>query len=396
MMISPADQLQIHYEFSMAIGTSLDLRVMLRKAVSTFLRKLNCQAGGIHLLRPDRAGRGGFEQVFSIPRNTNNIDAYRIAQAQLPTEIDGDRLDDYLSSLPVHGQVGPETHYCLMALPGVGVIILLKNGRPPDNQFIRGLGPLFGKLATACQACLQNEELLKHRDNLTAMVADKSRELVEKNAALTDEVADRRRAEQRFRLAAEAMSDLIYEWNIPDDTLKWFGDIDGALGFETGELPHTIETWVRQIHSDDLTRLSDAIELHRTSTEPINYEYQIQCKDGSWRIWEDYGRPVLDGEGRPYKWVGVCKDITERRKAEQDRERLITNLQKALREIKTLRGIVPICAYCKKIRDDEGFWDQVEVYFAKHSDVDFTHSFCPDCVKIHYPKMVDRDGNLRS
>jgi len=54
-------------------------------------------------------------------------------------------------------------------------------------------------------------------------------------------------------------------------------------------------------------------------------------------------------------------------------------LEKAVKEIKTLRGYIPICASCKKIRDDEGYWEQIEIYIKKHSDAEFTHGVCPDC-----------------
>jgi hypothetical protein len=63
----------------------------------------------------------------------------------------------------------------------------------------------------------------------------------------------------------------------------------------------------------------------------------------------------------------------------------VVNLEKALREVKTLRGILPICSFCKKIRDDKGYWDQVEVYVSEHTDADFSHSVCPGCMAKHYP-----------
>ena len=64
--------------------------------------------------------------------------------------------------------------------------------------------------------------------------------------------------------------------------------------------------------------------------------------------------------------------------------RLIAELQTALEEIKTLRGIIPICSFCKKIRDDKGYWQQVEVYVQDRTEADFSHSFCPECAKTHY------------
>ncbi|MGV1101002.1 hypothetical protein ACUUL3_16525 [Thiovibrio sp. JS02] len=64
----------------------------------------------------------------------------------------------------------------------------------------------------------------------------------------------------------------------------------------------------------------------------------------------------------------------------------VENLEKALLEVKTLRGILPICSFCKKIRDDNGYWNQLEVYIKARSDADFSHSLCPDCLERHYPE----------
>ena len=83
---------------------------------------------------------------------------------------------------------------------------------------------------------------------------------------------------------------------------------------------------------------------------------------------------VANGMGH----IGV--DITERKKAEDERDGVIKELEKALSKIKTLSGIIPICAGCKKIRDDEGYWKQVEVYVRDHTEAEFSHGLCPDCV----------------
>jgi len=72
-------------------------------------------------------------------------------------------------------------------------------------------------------------------------------------------------------------------------------------------------------------------------------------------------------------------DITARKTAETERERLIGELQEALARVKTLSGLVPICAWCKKIRDDRGFWNEVEVFVQNHSEATFSHSVCPAC-----------------
>lgn len=87
----------------------------------------------------------------------------------------------------------------------------------------------------------------------------------------------------------------------------------------------------------------------------------------------------------------VFNSMVEKRKlAEKERERLISDLQKAMAEIKTLQGVIPICANCKKIRDEEGAWHQLEAYISEHTDSVFTHGICKDCVKKLYPDYANR------
>lgn len=73
----------------------------------------------------------------------------------------------------------------------------------------------------------------------------------------------------------------------------------------------------------------------------------------------------------------------------EEREKLIGELQAALAEIKTLQGILPICSFCKKIRNDQGYWEQVEAYVSRHSQAEFSHSICPPCIKRHYPEEYE-------
>jgi hypothetical protein len=80
--------------------------------------------------------------------------------------------------------------------------------------------------------------------------------------------------------------------------------------------------------------------------------------------------------------------MEERRRIQAEREDLIAELRVALDKVKTLRGLVPICANCKSIRDDQGYWQQVEQYVASHSEAEFTHGICPDCIKKLYPELV--------
>jgi PAS domain S-box-containing protein len=84
--------------------------------------------------------------------------------------------------------------------------------------------------------------------------------------------------------------------------------------------------------------------------------------------------------------------ITERKRMEEERERMIADLQRALSDIRTLKGMLPICASCKKIRDDQGYWNQIEQYIQERSEAEFTHGLCPDCAATLFPE-VPRQGS---
>ncbi|HEV2210685.1 MAG TPA: PAS domain S-box protein [Verrucomicrobiae bacterium] len=97
--------------------------------------------------------------------------------------------------------------------------------------------------------------------------------------------------------------------------------------------------------------------------------------------------PVRDTLGNIVGASTIARDVTERRKTEREREQLVLQLQAALAEVKTLSGLLPICAHCKKIRDDQGYWSQIELYVRQHSNANFTHSICPDCSRTFYPEL---------
>ena len=92
--------------------------------------------------------------------------------------------------------------------------------------------------------------------------------------------------------------------------------------------------------------------------------------------------------------LGAHTDLTQQKRIEEDLRRKTTELedtnaklQKALEEVKTLSGLLPICMHCKKIRDDKGYWNQIEGYIQKHSSAEFSHSICEECAEKYYPDM---------
>ncbi len=92
------------------------------------------------------------------------------------------------------------------------------------------------------------------------------------------------------------------------------------------------------------------------------------------------------------EWLGQrtsIRDVANRKRAEQERDALIGELQEALAKVKMLSGLLPICSVCKKIRDDTGYWQQLEIYIRDHSEAMFSHGICPECAKRLYPDLYE-------
>jgi PAS domain S-box-containing protein len=98
--------------------------------------------------------------------------------------------------------------------------------------------------------------------------------------------------------------------------------------------------------------------------------------------------PIKDAEGQLIGASAIAYDITERKKLEADRTKMIEQLNETLSKVKTLSGLLPICANCKKIRDDKGYWQKLETFVHEHSNAEFSHSICPDCMEKLYPDFA--------
>jgi hypothetical protein len=107
-----------------------------------------------------------------------------------------------------------------------------------------------------------------------------------------------------------------------------------------------------------------------------------------------YKAIIETGMRQPYEFIfkeldatnkNLKNEINARRKVEKEHERIIVKLKNALSEVKALSGLLPICSHCKKIRDDKGYWNQLEAYIHEHSDARFSHGICQECAKKYYP-----------
>jgi hypothetical protein len=150
------------------------------------------------------------------------------------------------------------------------------------------------------------------------------------------------------------------------------------------------------IQQAELTSFRKQLREEVRKTGMIEAVYKLALADGR-IIWlKDQAEIEMYPEDRTSLSLGCLTEVTKEMEAAEERERLVAALQEALANVKQLSGLLPICASCKKIRDDRGYWNQIEEYIRKHSDADFSHGFCPSCMEKLYPELARAMEQKRS
>lgn len=149
----------------------------------------------------------------------------------------------------------------------------------------------------------------------------------------------------------------------------WLAFTGRSLEQETGN------GWAEGVHPEDFDRCLKIYTDHFATREAFEMEYRLRRFDGAFRWIFDRGVPYVDAEGNFKGYIGSCIDITEGKEARE----ALNRAHEA--ELKKLRDVIPICSYCKKIRDDRGYWNQVELYISEQTNTLLSHGMCPDCEK---------------
>jgi PAS domain S-box-containing protein len=214
-------------------------------------------------------------------------------------------------------------------------------------------------------------------------------------------ITERQRASEALRISQyhlfEAMELAhIVHWEAePGTDMLVFNDPFYAFCGTTAELEGGYrmkrEEYSRRfIHPDDQQQFSSLVIeaiLNPEAESVINYEHRIHRRSGKLLHALTRIKIIKDASKYPLRVFGATQDITERKKVEKEREKLIHDLSTAIAQIKTLSGLLPICASCKKIRNSDGSWEQMESYIRDHSEADFSHSICPECAVRLYPEL---------
>lgn len=202
-------------------------------------------------------------------------------------------------------------------------------------------------------------------------ISERERQLEEELALYKSELKIAKEMEHRFFAdSIDLLCFLDFNGHFKRLNPAW----ERTLGFTRAELMS--RPFLEFVHPDDRERTRDQNARVRAGGQALSFENRYMCKDGSFR-WLRWNATPNTIDGVIYS---VARDMTESKLAEAEREKLLAELQTALSEVKTLREILPICSYCRKIRDDGNYWHTVEDYVSKHTSSRFSHSICPSCM----------------
>jgi PAS domain S-box-containing protein len=295
-------EIQIYYEIAMAIGNSLNLKKTLKESLSAYLRKLDCSAGLVLHLRQDPQGFFSYVPIHTIPRNLEKNPTGRAAVQAVPAALAPEPLAAFLGKLPALSRGDDGRFYHLMELQDFGLLVLIKSDRDLDSAVIRSLKPLNEKLARACIACLQKEELESINERMKAEIQERK----ETQDAL-------RESEKRYRIAIENSNDgvAIVNGDVSLYVNKKFTEIFGY------EQPEEIidKTFALFVHPDDLQLVQETSRARQQGKmAPSRYEFKGIRKDRKIvNIEVSVSRITYQGQSVSLAYL---RDITERKQLE--------------------------------------------------------------------------------
>ncbi len=203
--------------------------------------------------------------------------------------------------------------------------------------------------------------------------------------------------EKKHRIIADNLIDAI--WSLDVETLKFdyiTPSIEKISGYTAEEFknftiadrltPESLHK-VEAILAEEIPRFEQGVKAIKT------LDVELFHKNGN-TYWGEIRAKFIKESDKPLKIVGVIREITDRKKTEQQQDKLIKQLgealaekNKLLKEIKVLRGLLPICSGCKRIRDEHDKWWPLDAYVRAHTETDFTHTICPDCKDVFYSDL---------
>lgn len=271
------------------------------------------------------------------------------------------------------------------------------------EEFVK-FGTKIKKAIEQNESVISTEQILKHKDGTMVPTAVTvsfiwNNGIVDQVLSVVTDLTERKKLEdatEKLKLQLRTMVDSYPAWVSCIDTA---GNYFIANEYYT----HTFNLPISQIEGHNFKEFfpPDLYEKHNklimqvlNSGKPVEWEDQHKFEKDRITYIHGIYTPLYDKKGSIWGISAFALDISKRKRVEIEKEALIDKLQSALAEVSTLRGILPICSSCKKIRDDKGYWQQIEAYITEHSEAEFSHGLCQECAQKIYPDLVDKDGNI--
>lgn len=187
----------------------------------------------------------------------------------------------------------------------------------------------------------------------------------------------------RLRLATAAARVGIWEWDIARNTLEWDEMMYQLYGITSDTFSGAYAAWEAGLHPDDREAAVAALQGAVRGERDFDSEFRVVWPDGTEHVIEASAAVLRDADGEALRMIGTNRDITDRRRQESDQAK---QLSSALSEVETLSNLLPKCAWCERVRDDQGYWDEVSAFFAKRDRILWSHGICPSCAAKHFAR----------
>ncbi|MFH1059043.1 MAG: PAS domain S-box protein [Pseudomonadota bacterium] len=204
------------------------------------------------------------------------------------------------------------------------------------------------------------------------------------------DITERKRGEEALQVLAaivESSDDGIIGMALDGVITSWNRGAQAIYGYSAQEMVGGSESVLAPPeHSGEMHRILAEV---RQGRRVGHFETERIAKDGRTLSISLTVSPTRNFRDEITGASIISRDITPRIQAEKERNELLHQYQEALAKVKLLSGLLPICSNCKKIRDDQGYWQRIEKFVQDHTKAQFTHGICPDCAKLLYPDLVD-------
>lgn len=295
-------------------------------------------------------------------------------KGQIPKHHRVESREGFLAALKDKSWDAVISDYVLPGFSGPEALQLLREAGM-DTPFIMVSGIYGEDEAVMMMRCGANDYVVKR--NLSRLAPALERELI-----AAQDRRRRKRAEGAMQFLAaivESSVDAIYGKNLEGIIVSWNPAAERVFGHSAEDIIGRPESVLMPERQREETL--EILESVRQGEVVEEFETEQLHKNGQMIPVAVTISPVRNTSGEIIGASSIVRDITRQKQAESERELLMQSLTAASKQVRTLSGLLPICTSCKRIRDDRGYWQQVEAYITKHSKVTFSHSICPACAE---------------